>query len=247
MGSWIPMGTAPAFGLLVMSKYYPSSLLGAGIFQWYSQSVNAAVGFCNGSNGSPAPGGFAQEENMTIFAQGYAMAVTSGLALTFGGQVMLRNSSNPLLKRYAPFGAVAAAGCLNTAFVRQHEVEQGIMVTDDDGNPLGLSKIAAKKAIAETCVTRALIPTGSFLLAPFLYNIISRKTLTLIRRPYMALPINIGLTVSGLFVTLPASLALYDQRGSIDIRELEPQISELVPKNEYEHFAPIMLRYHKGL
>jgi hypothetical protein len=63
---------------------------------------------------------------MTIFVQGYAMAATSGLALLFGGAGDATQLKLSLLNKYAPFGAVAAAGCLNTAFVRQHGVEQGI-------------------------------------------------------------------------------------------------------------------------
>jgi hypothetical protein len=77
---------------------------------------------------------------MTIFAQGYAMAVTSGLALLFGGAGDATQLKLSLLqiKKYAPFGTVATAGCLSTVFVRDHGVEQGItMVTDGDGNPLG--------------------------------------------------------------------------------------------------------------
>jgi hypothetical protein len=173
MGSWVLMGTVPITGLTVMSRFYPTSLLGAGLFQWYNQSVNASINFFNGS---AVAGG---DEGMQVFAQGYTGACVSAVGLALGYGIFLRrNASNPFLKsvgKYAPFPATALANCINTALVRQHELKEGIVVTDAAGNPMGKSKIAAKKAIAETCVTRIVIPAGNFIMAPLLYSLIESR------------------------------------------------------------------------
>jgi hypothetical protein len=49
--------------------------------------------------------------------------------------------------------------------------------------------------------------------------------------------------MSCFFATLPTSLALYDQRGSIGIRELEPQIAQEVANRR----GGDVLHYHKGV
>jgi hypothetical protein len=241
MGSWVLMGTVPITGLTVMSRFYPTNLLGVGLLQWCNQSVNASVNFFNGS---AVAGG---EEGMQVFAQGYTGACASAVGIALGFGIFLRrNANNPFLKsvgKYAPFPATALANCINTALVRQHELKEGIMVTDAAGNPMGKSKIAAKKAISETCVTRVVIPAGNFIMAPFLYHLIESRTLTLIRRPYLVIPLQVGLTMSCFFATLPTSLALYDQRGSIDLRELEPQIAQKVADRRDGG----ILFYHKGV
>jgi hypothetical protein len=226
MASWVAMGAAPSAGLVMMSQYFPTAILGAGFFQFCAQSVNAGITFFNGSLGPR--GGFNNKTTNELFSRYSTSGCIPAVALTMGGAMVMRGVSNPMVTRYGPFPIIAAASCVNTAMVRRNEIEEGIMVTDDQGNPLGRSAIAAKKAVAETCVTRAVLPAGSFLVAPLLYTMASTRTLLLIRRPFLAIPVQVALSLGCFFVALPASLAIYDQRGTVNIRELEPHITEQV-------------------
>lgn len=88
----------------------------------------------------------------------------------------------PIVSRFVPFAAVAAANCINIPFMRQRwgprpppfilnpsrscppsdfchsssprELKYGIPVTDENGNRLGESPNAAKQAIAQVVVSR---------------------------------------------------------------------------------------------
>ena len=54
-----------------------------------------------------------------------------------------------MVSRLAPFVAVCLANGLNTGLMRSEELNNGIVVTDENGNPLGQSKLAARKAIGQ--------------------------------------------------------------------------------------------------
>ena len=48
----------------------------------------------------------------------------------------------PLIGRFVPFVAVAAANSLNLPLMRQREIEYGVPVFDEDGNNLGMSTVS---------------------------------------------------------------------------------------------------------
>ena len=63
-----------------------------------------------------------------------------------------------LVQRFVPLPAVMTASTLNVVLMRMHEVDEGIDVVDKQGNVVGTSKLAAKKALKEMAVTRAALP-----------------------------------------------------------------------------------------
>ena len=48
----------------------------------------------------------------------------------------------PIIRRWVPFVAVAAANCINIPVMRQRELIEGIIVTDKEGNDLAKSKVS---------------------------------------------------------------------------------------------------------
>lgn len=48
----------------------------------------------------------------------------------------------PLIGRFVPFVAVAAANTINIPLMRQRELRTGIPIYDDQDNRLGLSKVS---------------------------------------------------------------------------------------------------------
>ena len=61
--------------------------------------------------------------------------------------VVFLQKSPPLVARYVPFAAVAAANCVNVPMMRQQEVLSGITVCDSDGKELGKSQVSQNESI----------------------------------------------------------------------------------------------------
>lgn len=50
--------------------------------------------------------------------------------------------------------------------MRNHELREGIVVVDDVGCAVGTSVVAARRAVKETAVTRAVLPAPILLIPP---------------------------------------------------------------------------------
>lgn len=58
--------------------------------------------------------------------------------------------------------------------MRMKELSTGIEVATKDGTVVGVSKIAAKKALKETAVTRAVLPAPILIIPPIVMSILDR-------------------------------------------------------------------------
>ena len=83
----------------------------------------------------------------------------------------------PLVGRFVPLAAVAAANCVNIPMMRSTELTDGIAIVDENGQKLGNSKTMAKVAISQVVVSRivmAMPGMSKFYLTltfPFIYLI----------------------------------------------------------------------------
>lgn len=114
-------------------------------WQCFNQSFNAMVNYTNRSGSSPV-----KVDQLGISF----LSATSGALVTALSLNKLARRAPPLIGRFVPFVAVAAANCINIPLMRQKELKEGIEVYDSDGNKLGESKVAAKKAIREVLTSR---------------------------------------------------------------------------------------------
>ena len=86
--------------------------------------------------------------------------MTAAISISVTLNLLLRRASNltpamkSLVQRFVPLPAVATASTLNVVLMRLHELDEGIDVVDKQGNVVGTSKLAAKKALTEMAVTR---------------------------------------------------------------------------------------------
>jgi hypothetical protein len=199
-----------------------------------------------GAAGGAVAGGHASSNSTALetFLSGYAGAVAVAMGFTMGSVSLVRRlgGQTPLARRLAlllPFPAVAAANVCNTWLVRRHELDAGIDVMDSQGQVLGRSPAAAGRAIYETAVTRVMLPAGNFLVTPL---ILAACEPAMRRSPAMRIPIIFGVTLGVFLPWLPASLALYPQRGTLDAGELEPEL-----RRACEGRGELSVRYNKGL
>uniref|UniRef100_A0A8B9DJB9 Sideroflexin 2 n=1 Tax=Anser cygnoides TaxID=8845 RepID=A0A8B9DJB9_ANSCY len=141
MSFQVPGGMALTGCMLQFYRTVPAVVF----WQWVNQSFNAIVNYTNRNAASPIS--LAQIGVAYITATGTALATAVGLNL-------YTKRAPPLLARWVPFAAVAAANCVNIPMMRQQEIINGVTVTDEDNNELGRSRRAAVKGIAQVVVSR---------------------------------------------------------------------------------------------
>ncbi|XP_026997975.1 LOW QUALITY PROTEIN: sideroflexin-5a [Tachysurus fulvidraco] len=226
MSGYIPFGTPLVVGL-------PNQTLASTIFwQWLNQSHNACVNYCN-RKASKSTG-------MSKFFQGYLGAVSSAVTIAVGLNVLIRRADHfspatrLLVQKFIPFPAVACANVCNVLLMRHSELSEGISVLDDQGNIVATSKLAARRAVLETAVTRIVLPMPILVLPPML------ERLPLLQaHPHFVLPVHSLVCLCAFGLALPLAISLFPQNCQIHVSQLE---AEIFAATECK-----ILTYNKGL
>ncbi|XP_052570571.1 sideroflexin-2 isoform X2 [Peromyscus californicus insignis] len=134
-------------------------------WQWVNQSFNALVNYTNRNAASPT--------SVRQMALSYFTATTTAVA-TAVGMNMWTKRAPPLVGRWVPFAAVAAANCVNIPMMRQQELIQGICVKDRDQNELGCSQRAAAVGITQVVVSRITMAAPGMILLPVIMERLER-------------------------------------------------------------------------
>uniref|UniRef100_A0A672F988 Sidoreflexin n=1 Tax=Salarias fasciatus TaxID=181472 RepID=A0A672F988_SALFA len=141
MSFQVPGGMAITGCMLQFYRTVPAVVF----WQWVNQSFNALVNYTNRNAASPIT-----PKQIGI---AYVTATSTALATAVGLNLYTKKAP-PLVARWVPFAAVAAANCVNIPMMRQQEILNGISVTDENGNKLGHSKKAAVKGITQVVISR---------------------------------------------------------------------------------------------
>ncbi|CAF4693270.1 unnamed protein product, partial [Rotaria sp. Silwood1] len=169
-----------------------------------------------------------QHTPVSKFVIGYLSAVTVSVSSAVGLTVAVRRARSlpPTLKtivqRFIPLPAVACASTCNVLFMRFHELYDGIEVLDEENNSIGVSKVAAKKALTEMAMTRAFLPVPILSLPPIIMLAFEKNILR--RFPRLNLPLNTLACTISFGLALPMSIALFPQRSKVATKELEKEI-----------------------
>ncbi|XP_054949305.1 sideroflexin-2 isoform X3 [Pan paniscus] len=126
-------------------------------WQWVNQSFNALVNYTNRNAASPT--------SVRQMALSYFTATTTAVA-TAVGMNMLTKKAPPLVGRWVPFAAVAAANCVNIPMMRQQELIKGICVKDRNENEIGHSRRAAAIGITQVVISRITMAAPGMILLP---------------------------------------------------------------------------------
>ncbi|XP_055208740.1 sideroflexin-3 isoform X4 [Gorilla gorilla gorilla] len=152
-------------------------------WQWVNQSFNAIVNYSNRSGDTP----------ITVRQLGTAyVSATTGAVATALGLKSLTKHLPPLVGRFVPFAAVAAANCINIPLMRQRELQVGIPVADEAGQRLGYSVTAAKQGIFQVVISRICMAIPAMAIPPLIMDTLEKKDF-LKRRPWLGAPLQVGL------------------------------------------------------
>lgn len=207
-------------------------------WQTVNQTFNAIVNYSNRN----ASVGVSNEQLGTA----YVAATTASVATALGFNKFI--SSRPKLAggivgRLVPLLAVAAANCVNIPLMRQQEIKNGISIETEKGEPAGLSSNAAVSAISQVVPSRIGMAIPGMFIPPIIMSKLE-STAAFIKSPWLKAPVTVVLTGICLTFSTPLCCALFPQRASIGISQLEPNLQQ---KLKVQYPGVNMYYYNKGL
>ena len=166
----------------------------------------------------------------TDIATSYGAATTVSCGIAYGMGEFANKSSrlNPsaalIMQKLVPFVACAAANVFNLVLMRNKELYEGIPVKDSDGNELGKSFQAAKHALAQAGLSRAVLPAPALLFPPLIMQLVDSKRWV---APRFRPAVELAVIVSCVWGALPCAIGLFPQQASISVGKLEQQFQGL--------------------
>lgn len=209
-------------------------------WQWVNQSFNALVNYTNRNAESDIT-----SKRITV---AYISATSSALVTALGLKHYLAKRATPLMQRFVPFVAVAAANCVNIPLMRQSELTDGIAVFSEDGNRLTESKVAAAKGITQVVISRIVMAAPGMLVLPVIMEHLE-KYAWMQRIRLLHAPIQTVLVGCFLIFMTPAACALYPQKCSLNVSTLQKWEPEkyLKLKSSCNGVLPDKVYFNKGL
>jgi tricarboxylate carrier len=198
-------------------------------WQWFNQSFNAMVNYCNRSGAT-----------MEVDEIGKAyVAATTGAVGTALYLNKLAKSAPSLVGRLVPFAAVSAANCINVPCMRITELTEGVKIVDENNREYGKSRKAAREGTLAVVVSRVLMASPYMILTPLVMNYLDRRR-TFAQMKWVECPFQV--LFSGVILTFatPLACALFVQNVPINSDRLEPAIQKSAGKGK-------ILYYNKGL
>lgn len=224
----------------VMLQFYRTTT--AVVFwQWVNQSFNALVNYTNRNANSPV--------TTSQLAGAYVSATSAAMITAIGCKSFWQKRANPLMARYVPFAAVAAANCVNIPLMRQNEILKGIELTDEDGKRLAVSKIAAAKGISQVVCSRIVMCAPGMVLLPILMEKLEKQS-WMQKIKALHAPFQVLMCGASLLFMVPTACALFPQQCSISTKTLqkyEPENYAQLQENCKGGKVPEYLYFNKGL
>ncbi|XP_028990153.1 sideroflexin-2 [Betta splendens] len=214
MSFQVPGGMAITGFMLQFYRTVPAVVF----WQWVNQSFNALVNYTNRNAASPI--------TPKQIGVAYVTATSTALATAVGLNLYTKKAP-PLVARWVPFAAVAAANCVNIPMMRQQEILNGIAVTDEDGNKLGHSRKAAVKGITQVVVSRVTMAAPGMIILPVVMQRME-KLRFMQRITFLHGPIQVMMAGAFLIFMVPAACSLFPQQCSMAVSKLEPELRDAI-------------------
>ena len=239
---------APANLVICAGMLRPNpTLLISAFWQWVNQSYNALVNHANSGAGD-------NDASRGTFLSAYAAGTGSAVALCVGLQEGARrlSSGSPriasIVRLTVPMLSVSVAANVNLLLVRRSELVQGIEVSTASGEVLGVSQLAAQRALLECALTRVLwtflLLTATPLCASGAFSMLPpRLAHTAAARSAVELGVSFGV----IWMSVPLAIATFPQRESMGLEELEEDIQRRFEQLQQGHGAERRGFFNKGL
>ncbi|MCI4384368.1 hypothetical protein PGIGA_G00037890 [Pangasianodon gigas] len=231
MSFQVPGGMAITGFMLQFYRTVPAVVF----WQWVNQSFNALVNYTNRNAASPI--------TPKQIGVAYATATSTALATAVGLNLYTKKAP-PLVARWVPFAAVAAANCVNIPMMRQQEILNGIAVTDENGNKLGDSRKAAVKGITQVVISRITMAAPGMIILPIIMQRLEKyrfmQKITFLHAPLQVMMVGVFL-----IFMVPAACSLYPQRCSLSVSKLEPELRESIISQYGDSITHVY--FNKGL
>ena len=127
--------------------------------------------------------------------------------------------------------------------MRRLELTRGTPLDTDQGERVGMSRVAAREGIAMVTLSRIGMAMPGMVLIPVIMNHLDNRGLFR-RQPRLAAPLQVGLCGLILTFSTPLCCAIFQQRSKISVERLEQDIQNKVKWSESK---PKVLYYNKGL
>ncbi|EDV97592.1 sideroflexin-2 [Drosophila grimshawi] len=236
MSFQVPGGMLITGGMLAFYRTVPAVLL----WQFLNQSFNAVVNYTNRNANSPT--------SVTQLGVAFASATTAALIAAIGCKNYWAKKATPLLQRYVPFAAVAAANCVNIPLMRQNEILNGIEVKNADGEVVGQSRLAAVKGISEVIISRITMAAPGMLVLPVIMQRLE-KLPAYARIKWINAPFQTLMVGCFLCFMVPTACAIFPQQCELStatMRTFEPELYEDMVKRT-GGTVPKRVYFNKGL
>ena len=231
------LSTVPIMAFIVRNAtLHPTSLPRIIVGQWLNQTQNAVVTWYNRPRTSSSQDVRNADEVWAVSAYLGACAVAIPVAVA-SGLAAQRSSMLKPFGRFAPFPGVVLANVLNTCVMRSADLSSGIPLRDSQGRELGRSRVAGRRAVAETCIPRTMIPLANFVAVPLVMAAIGRLRPG---RP-QSLILQLSVTATALITAIPLASATSAPVGSITAELIEEEIA-VVAREKDVH----TLHYERG-
>uniref|UniRef100_A0A7N6ALD2 Sidoreflexin n=1 Tax=Anabas testudineus TaxID=64144 RepID=A0A7N6ALD2_ANATE len=221
MSFQVPGGMAITGFMLQFYRTVPAVVF----WQWVNQSFNALVNYTNRNAASPIT--CLCIISLVLNSETTQILVPQPWVLIYYLFIYILQKAPPLVARWVPFVAVAAANCVNIPMMRQQEILNGIAVTDENGNKLGHSKKAAIKGITQVVISRITMAAPGMIIMPIIMQRME-KLKFMQRITYLHGPIQVMMVGVFLIFMVPAACALFPQRCSMAVSKLEPELRDSI-------------------
>ncbi|XP_069756278.1 sideroflexin-2 isoform X4 [Narcine bancroftii] len=229
MSFQVPGGMAITGFMLQFYRTVPAVVF----WQWVNQSFNALVNYTNRNAASPI--------SAKQLGVAYLTATSTALATAVGLNLYTKRAP-PLLARWVPFVAVAAANCVNIPMMRQQEIISGIAVTDENENKLGKSRnvehemnpfleragIEGHRNAGRTQpVFQPGLTASMGVILPILMERLEKYPF-MQRIKFLHAPLQVMLVGCFLIFMVPAACSLFPQRCCMATSKLEPELRDSI-------------------
>jgi sideroflexin-5 len=221
MCSFVPVNLPIVFGM-VCTK---STIVNVIFWQWINQTYNACWNYSNRNASSP----FTKKE----LGIAYGGAVSSSIGVALFGRWMGQKfgiTSGSISKMRFVNGLVAlfalsTAGFLNLYLIRYNEMIKGIKATYK-GKEYGVSKIAAKRAVITSGLTRSALPVPLLMITPICWKLIEVMKIAP-KGKVGIIGADMFFLIIALTLSLPLAVSLFSQDMIIEKDKLEPEFRNL--------------------